>query len=138
MKKLYISCPVTGRDWKDVMKSYEQMHKIAEVLFGEKELEIVNPPRVVELKDVRLDDVAVHIANMHEADYFIGTEFVYGPVNRHCNIEGHIASEFGIRSIKFDFDIIAPDYKGVLRRLEEQDMKMMACSDANCVSPRMG
>ena len=135
MKKLYISCPITGRDWKDVMKSYELMHKLACMIFDEERLEIVNPPRVAELGDVRLDDIAVHIANMHEADYFIGTEFIYGPMNRHCNIERGIADDFGIRSVKFDFDIVAPDYKAVLRRMEEQEMKTCECSNTNCVSP---
>lgn len=120
MKKLYISCPVTGRDWKDVVKSFEKMNKLAQIVFDERDgFEIVNIPRVTELKEVTLDDIARHIDDMSKADYFIGTGWFWGDLNRHCNLETELASEYGMKMIKFDYEIVAPDYKDVLRRLEE-------------------
>ena len=118
MKKLYISCPITGRDWKDVVKSYKVLKHLACVVFHEDNLEIVNHPKVLDLENTSLSDLAVHVANMSTADYFIGIEYVYGHVNRHCNIEKAIAQDFGMQHALFSLDLVAPDYKDVIRRLE--------------------
>ena len=132
MKKLYVSCPVTGRDWKDVVKSYEKMNLLAQMMFDEHDgLEIVNVPMVTELKEVDLEDIARHINKMTEADYFIGVNWFWGDLNRHCNLESELASEYKMKMVKFDFEIVAPDYKDVLRRLEENE-KAHIVADVPC------
>ena len=119
MKKLYVSCPVTGRKYEDVMKSFEQMHKIAEIIFDEK-LEVVNSPRVIELKEVRLDDLAAHFKNMAEADYFIGVRWFGGPYNHHCFFEADLAERNGLKCIRFDVEHVAPDYEDIIREWESK------------------
>lgn len=118
MKKLYISCPIEGRDWKDVVKSYKLMHMLACVAFDEKDLEIINHPKVLDLEKSKLNDLAIHIANMSTADYFVGVEYCYGPVNQYCNIERGIAHDYGIPHALINIELIAPDYRKVVERLE--------------------
>lgn len=74
MKKLFISCPMRGRTACAIKASMEQLHRIAEAVFGE-ELEVIptyfegNPP---ENSNQALWYLGESIKKMSEANYFIG------------------------------------------------------------------
>lgn len=74
MKKLFISCPMRGRTEYAIKASMEQMHRIAEAVFGEK-LEVIptyfegDPP---ENSNQALWYLGESIKKMSEANYFIG------------------------------------------------------------------
>lgn len=104
MKKLFISVPMKGRTDEAIKHSMEEMHKIAELMFGEK-LEVI---------DTFIVQVPLGIANEHiymlgesikklsQADYFIGvacSEYFHG-----CVIEKLIARRYGIRMAYVDMD----------------------------------
>lgn len=113
MKKLYISCPIKGRDWKDVVNSFKKMHKIAEIIF-EEELEIVNSPRVTELKELCKSDMIDHFTDMSKADYFIGVEGCYNTPWKNCDIELNLAREFKIPSTLIGYEYIAEDCENMM------------------------
>lgn len=108
MKKLYVCCPVKGREWKDVVDSFEKMKKIAEIVF-EEELEIINPPLAMELKDVTLNDMARHLMNMAEADYFVGMYGWLGDGYRNIDLENDLAFKYDIKRIMLDAECFVPD-----------------------------
>lgn len=74
MKKLFISVPMRNRTEHAIKASIEQMHKIAEAVFGE-ELEVIptyfedNPP---ENTNMALWYLGESIKKLSEADRFIG------------------------------------------------------------------
>lgn len=74
MKKLFISCPMRNRTEYAIKASMEQMHRIAEAVFGE-ELEVIptyfegDPP---ENSNQALWYLGESIKKMSEANYFIG------------------------------------------------------------------
>lgn len=74
MKKLFISVPMRNRTEYAIKASMEQMHKIAEAVFGE-ELEVIptyfeeNPP---ENTNMALWYLGESIKKLSEADRFIG------------------------------------------------------------------
>lgn len=92
MKKLFVSCPTTGRKFEDVVKTGQKMHKIAEVIF-EQELEMIDCFRVTELTKFDLYDMARHIEAMAEADCFIGVNHYWGDV---VDIQRGLAERFKI------------------------------------------
>ena len=108
MKKLYVSCPVKGREWKNVVDSFEKMKKIAEIVF-EEELEIVNPPLAMELKEVTINDIARHLMYMAEADYFVGMYGWLGNEYRNIDLENDLAHYYDIKRIMIDADSFIPD-----------------------------
>jgi hypothetical protein len=108
MKKLYVCCPVKGREWKNVVDSFEKMKKIAEIVF-EEELEIINPPLAMELKEVTLNDMARHLMNMAEADYFVGMYGWLGEGYRNIELENDLAFKYDIKRIMLDAECFVPD-----------------------------
>lgn len=110
MKKLFISCPMRGRTEEAIRASMEQMHKIAEAVFGE-ELEVIptyiedDPPLFVQEAIWYLGE---SIKMMAEADYFIG---IYDPERAFngCIIENHVASLYKIPCYIVNLDYVAPD-----------------------------
>lgn len=117
MKKLFISCPMRGRSNESILASIEQMHKIAEAIFGE-ELEVVQthvimnePPRNA---DERLWHLGNSIQKMATADYFIGV-YDADKENYGCIIENHVAKLYGVPQYLVDIKYIAPDV------MEERD-----------------
>ena len=111
MKKLFISCPMRGRSNESILASIEQMHKIAEAIFGE-ELEVVQthvimnePPRNA---DERLWHLGNSIQKMATADYFIGV-YDADKENDGCIIENHVAKLYGVPQYLVDIKYIAPD-----------------------------
>ena len=74
MEKLFISCPMRARTAEQIHATMDQMHKIAEAIFGE-ELEVIptyfegTPP---ENANDRLWYLGKSIEKMSEADCFIG------------------------------------------------------------------
>lgn len=98
MKKLYVSCPIEGRAYKDISNTVEKMHKIAEAIFGE-ELEVVSNPRIKEVYGTDLYDLSRRILQMAEADYFISISAVYNEIT--C-LENTIAALFDINRTMVD------------------------------------
>lgn len=74
MKKLFISAPMKGRTEAQIRATMEQMHHIAEAVFGE-ELEVIqtyisdDPPADANQAVWHLGE---SIKKMADADYFIG------------------------------------------------------------------
>lgn len=110
MKKLFISCPMRNRTEAAIKASMEQMHRIAEAVFGE-ELEVIptyfegNPPKNT---NMALWYLGESIKKLSEADYFIG---IYDADQgyRGCFIENHTAKSYGIPSYIVNISFIAPD-----------------------------
>ena len=122
MKKLFISCPMKGRTEENIKKSMEQMHKIAEITFGEK-LEVINsyydgeaPNRT----NLAVWYLGRSIMLMSEADYFVGigygSDFYHG-----CEIESRVAQLYGIKSMRVDMDTLMPDAVEIVQRWWNRD-----------------
>lgn len=81
MKKLFISVPMRNRTEYAIKASMEQMHKIAEAVFGE-ELEVIptyfedDPP---ENTNMALWYLGESIKKLSEADRFIG---IHAPIQK--------------------------------------------------------
>lgn len=99
MKRLFISVPMRNRTEHAIKASMEQMHKIAEAVFGE-ELEVIptyfedDPP---ENTNMALWYLGESIKKLSEADRFIG---IYDEDKgyRGCIIENLAAKNYGIPS----------------------------------------
>lgn len=99
MKRLFISVPMRNRTEYAIKASMEQMHKIAEAVFGE-ELEVIptyfedDPP---ENTNMALWYLGESIKKLSEADRFIG---IYDEDKgyRGCIIENLAAKNYGIPS----------------------------------------
>jgi hypothetical protein len=110
MKKLFISVPMRNRTEYDIKASMEQMHKIAEAVFGE-ELEVIptyfkdDPP---ENTNMALWYLGESIKKLSEADRFIG---IYDAEKEYdgCIIENHTAKLYGVPQYLVDIKYIAPD-----------------------------
>ena len=110
MKRLFISCPMRGRSEEAIKATMEQMHKIAEAIFGEK-LEII--PTYIEDDPPQNSQTAIwylgeSIKMLAEADYFIG---VYDPERQFdgCMIENTVASKYKVRAYLVNLNFVAPD-----------------------------
>lgn len=93
MEKLFISCPMRARTAEQIHATMDQMHKIAEAIFGE-ELEVI-------------------------PTYFEGTP----PENANdqkdydgCIIENHVAKLYGVPQYLVNIAYVAPDI--IERRLQ--------------------
>ena len=110
MKKLFISCPMRNRTEYAIKASMEQMHRIAEAVFGE-ELEVIptyfegDPP---ENSNQALWYLGESINKMSEANYFIGI-YDEDQSYRGCIIENRTAKSYGIPSYIVNISFIAPD-----------------------------
>ena len=110
MKKLFISCPMRNRTEYAIKASMEQMHRIAEAVFGE-ELEVIptyfegDPP---ENSNQALWYLGESIKKMSEANYFIGI-YDEDQSYRGCIIENRTAKSYGIPSYIVNISFIAPD-----------------------------
>lgn len=109
MKKLFISCPMSGRTTENILNSMMRMHKIAEATFGE-ELEVI--PSYIEHTPPKDAKQAVwylgeSIKKLAEADYFIGIG--YESAFPGCYVENNVAQEYGIPSVRVDISIVMPD-----------------------------
>ena len=110
MKKLFISVPMRNRTEYAIKASMEQMHKIAEAVFGE-ELEVIptyfedDPP---ENTNMALWYLGESIKKLSEADRFIG---IYDEDKgyRGCIIENLAAKNYGIPSYLVNVSYVAPD-----------------------------
>ena len=97
MKKLFISVPMKGRTEAQIRATMEQMHHIAEAVFGE-ELEVIqtyisdDPPADANQAVWYLGE---SIKKMADADYFIG---IYDEEKafRGCAIENLVARSYNI------------------------------------------
>ena len=76
LKKLFISCPMTGREQKAIDNSFDRMHRIAEAVFDQK-LEVINTYR--SLPTDHTDDpkgrghmLGSAYIDIASADYYIG------------------------------------------------------------------
>lgn len=110
MKKLFISAPMKGRTETQIRATMEQMHHIAEAVFGE-ELEVIqtyisdDPPADANQAVWYLGE---SIKKMADADYFIG---IYDEEKafRGCAIENLVARSYNIPSYVINFGFVAPD-----------------------------
>ena len=96
MKKLFISVPMRGRTEENIKKSREDLHKLAEIMFGEK-LEVLNSivaEEAPECERQRIWYLGKSIEIMSQADYFIGIE--YYDMWPGCAVECRVARDYGI------------------------------------------
>lgn len=92
MKKLYISCPRTGKTREEIDKAREKMHRIAEVVF-EQELEVIDsfiPVGPPQTNAIAIWNLGENIKKMASADYFIGVRSCWDHPS--CSIEGDVAA----------------------------------------------
>jgi hypothetical protein len=121
MKKLYISCPTKGRKWDDITKTFDKMHKLAEILFDQ-ELEVINTD-LGNLEATDMATLAEHISAMSEADYFVGLdELNWGREGhwRMCRVECETAMVYGLDSKFVHMDDVAPDCREVIARYYDE------------------
>jgi hypothetical protein len=119
MKKLFISVPMRNRTEYAIKASMEQMHKIAEAVFGE-ELEVIptyfegDPPENV---NMALWYLGESIKKLSEADRFIG---IFDDQKDYdgCIIENHVAKLYGVPQYLVNLSYVAPDV--IERRLIDQ------------------
>lgn len=110
MEKLFISCPMRARTAEQIHATMDQMHKIAEAIFGE-ELEVIptyfegDPP---ENSNQALWYLGESIKKLSEADRFIG---IYDEDKgyRGCIIENLAAKNYSIPSYLVNISYVAPD-----------------------------
>lgn len=115
MKKLFVSCPMTGRTKEQILKSMQIGKTMAELYFNEEELLVINtwiedePPEYI--KNERLWYLAKSLEFLAEADYsiIIGNYGVHIDRFKSCRIEEDIISEMDIPHYKIDLRSIAPD-----------------------------
>lgn len=98
MKKVFISVPMKGRTNTAIEESIKQMHKIAEVIFGE-ELEPID--NFFDYEDTGVGNHSIYclgeaIKKMSLADYFIGLD--YCGCFRGCYMEREVATVYNIPS----------------------------------------
>lgn len=103
MKKLFVSVPMKGRTEEAIKHSIEEMHKIAEIAFGE-ELEVIDSyfeSTDVEVKNWSIYYLGKSIKAMANADYFIGIDSWYDEIYpcRGCDTERIVAGYYNIPSI---------------------------------------
>lgn len=110
MKKLFISAPMKGRTEAQIRATMEQMHHIAEAVFGE-ELEVIqtyisdDPPADANQAVWYLGE---SIKMLSEADYFIGI-YDEEKAYRGCAIENQAAKTYGIPSYTINLNYVARD-----------------------------
>ena len=111
MKKIYINVPMKGRKYEDVVKSFNKMKSVAEVLLGEK-VEVVNPDileKGPQGKAERIWALGESIKKLATVDYVIRTTgrrlWDYSGV---MTVE-EIADSYSIPMIDAQFDYICPD-----------------------------
>lgn len=110
MKKLFISAPMKGRTEAQIRATMEQMHHIAEAVFGE-ELEVIQTYISDDLPADANQAVwylGESIKKMADADYFIG---IYDEEKafRGCAIEKLAAKTYGIPSYTINLNYVARD-----------------------------
>ena len=132
MKKLFISCPVTGRKLEDIVASREKMLHIAEIVF-EQGFEVIDCGNFVEeMQGFGVEDLANHIKKLADADYFIG-------VSGWWDCWGHIQAEHAIAKdymripvYVLDPKYIAPDLEKVEREHRNEHCVCDAVAPAPC------
>lgn len=116
MKKLFISVPMKNRTEENIRKSFEKMHKMAEIIF-EEELEVISS--YVEDKPPKDSKEAIwylgqSIQKLAEADYFIGIH--WSDTFKGCNIERQVAFDYGIKVHMVDHCLFFPDVAEIERK----------------------
>ena len=97
MKKVFISVPMKGRTDEHIRESIGEMHKLAEIMFGETLEPIDNFVCEGEIpKDcnVSIYFLSKAIEKLSKADYFIGVNYT-GHFSG-CNIESNVANSYNI------------------------------------------
>lgn len=109
MKKLFISCPMKGRTEENIRASIEKMHKIAEIVFGEKLEPIKSYISGAPTKgNEGIWMLGRSIQLLSEADFFIGID-TYSDIFNGCMIEREVARRYGIRSMLVNMHELMPD-----------------------------
>lgn len=99
MKKVFISVPMKYRDDIQIRHSIHEMHKIAEIVFGEKLEPVHNFVDYVLDEDLGVKNSSVFylgkaIERMSTCDYFVGIG--YSKAFNGCMVEKEIAKRYGI------------------------------------------
>lgn len=115
MKKLFISCPMKNRTKKNIDRSMEKMHKLAEIIFDQ-ELEVI-PTWIDEEPTAECVNPGVwylgkSIELLAQADYFIGIQ--YRDFFNGCDIEARTARAYGIKSTYVELCEIMPDAQEIV------------------------
>lgn len=115
MKKVFISCPMKGRTTENIKKTMDKMHKCAEAALGE-ELEMIQsivadtPPSGI---NERIWYLGESIKFLSEADLLVTLDtYPYGFSTSGCDIEKHVAREYGIKKFYISgdcFEYFCPD-----------------------------
>lgn len=112
MKKLFISCPMKNRSEKDIRKSMDALHKLAEEAFNQ-ELEVIdsyiedNPPKDSKQAIWFLGE---SLKKLSEADYFVGIDMNSSPINYNgCEIETDVAIRYQIPVYLVNAPMVLPD-----------------------------
>lgn len=122
-KKLFISCPMTGRTEENIKKSMAKMHKIAEIIFDQ-ELEIIDtyiPNEAPEGVNRGVWYLGRSIEMMAEADYFIGVHGEWRWTG--CNIELDVADAYKIPMHLIDVDHLMPDALEALEKVKVHELE---------------
>lgn len=118
VKKLFISVPMRGRKWKDVLKSVKQLEEIAQRTWPDDTLEVVSSM----VKEKPAKDVKEHLTGLWytgealkilaRADYFIGinSEQAEKLNFNGCVIEQKCAEYYHLEACKLvDLYLVCPD-----------------------------
>ena len=117
MKKLFISCPMTGRTQDNIKATIKKMHKIAEAYVGE-DLEVINTFDPA-LKGNPLLGISRSLELMQDADYFIGPTDNYLWNGCYMEAEAFARYKGGDKMIRVSVEFIAPDAYKALHEAEE-------------------
>lgn len=110
MRKLFISCPMNGRNDDEIKHSMNTLHKMAEIINNE-EFEVIDsfiesPPPVFEEADkTRIWYLGESIKKLASADVIIGCDCFYGKYPG-CELEMQVAESYKIERINLDYDMM--------------------------------
>lgn len=111
MKKLFISVPMRDKSEEQIREAMDEMHKLAEIMFGE-ELEVIpsyiehNPPKGSREAIWYLGE---SIKKLAEADYFIGVQVEDRYSYYGCAVENNIAYNYDIPFYIIPYSLIYPE-----------------------------
>lgn len=135
MKKLFISCPMSGRTNENIKETMFKMHQIAQIIFNEK-LQTLDGYFSDDYLDLRKKEdvnksiyfLGRAIQKMSEADYFIGVEDFYDYGG--CEIEHDVAMNYGIPMITIPSKYVAQDARNEADKRRE---KLIADFNTECL-----
>lgn len=128
MNKVFISCPMKGRKEEDIKKTIGKMHRIAEVMFGEKLEPVDNfltKGDAAPTDSMRIWLLGEVIKKMASCKYYIGIEtaMIRNCSSRFpgCLIENSVSLHYGLKDYRVSPEFVAPDLLLTGEEGEEDD-----------------